>query len=672
MKIHLPCRLCFLILFLLFSFSAYAAKEETAKDLFEMSLEELMETKIYSVSKKEEKLFDAPSAAYVITQEDIRRLGFTSIPEALRIVPGVQVARINTNNWAISIRGFNSQFSNKLLVLMDGRVLYNPLFAGVYWDVQDTLIEDIDRIEVIRGPGGTLWGSNAVNGVINIITKNSKQTQGVLLTGGGGNEEQGFGSARYGGTLANGLTYRLYGKYFNRDDFRALGGGQANDSWDSFRGGFRTDWDVTNKDSITFQGDLYEGDIDATTTTLTSFAPPFLSTRNTETNVQGLNLLARWKHILSEVSEIICQVYYDRTERETVDFNTTSDTADIEIQHNFLFLDRHSISWGGGYRYAEDESGSSTFAAFDPDQRGLHLATAFIQDEIELLEKELYLTLGSKFEHNDFTGFEVQPSGKLTWLPNDRYTLWGSVSRAVRTPSRVEHDIRVNLGGISAPTGPPVILSFFGDENFDSEEVISYETGARAKINETVLVDVTAFYNDYDRLLSIESGTPFLELTPAPLHLVTPFLIDNQLRAETYGVEALVNWQATGRLYLTAAYTFIELDFEDKSPEAGLPIPNGTINTPQNQFHFHTFLNLPQNWEFDTGFYYVDSLETDQIPSYIRVDFRLGWQPTDELELSFVMRNSFDSNHLEFGPSFQGIAQSEVERSYFGKLTWRF
>ena len=429
-----------------------ASAEEREEDLTTLGLEELMNIEVTSVSKKLEKRSGAAAALYVITEEDIRRSGATSIPEALRLVPGVEVSRIDSNKWAIGVRGFGSRLARSMLVLIDGRSVYTPLFAGTYWEVQDTLLEDIDRIEVIRGPGGTLWGANAVNGVINIITKHSRDTQGLLATAGGGTEERAFGSARYGGTLGETFTYRLYGKYFDRD-----GGfvprGDDYDAWSMSRGGFRTDWAMGPQDTLKVQGDLYDGDA-GQHAVITRFRPPFTQVVEDDATLSGANLLGRWRHEVSDRSDLALQAYYDNTYRREPSFRERRNTFDLDFQHRFGIPWRQEIIWGLGYRLTADNTGSVPTIVFRPRDRSDDLYSLFAQDEVTVIEDKLRLIVGSKFEHNDYSGFEFQPSGRLVWTPAGSHVVWGSISRAVRTPSRLDHDLELTAPPIAPGTFP--------------------------------------------------------------------------------------------------------------------------------------------------------------------------------------------------------------------------
>jgi iron complex outermembrane recepter protein len=632
----------------------------TILELKQLSLEELMGVEVTSVSKKEEKLFDAAAAIYVMTQEDIRRSGATNIPEALRYVPGLEVVRLNANTWQISARGFVTT-ANKILVLIDGRSVYTPLFAGVFWDVQNTLLEDIDRIEVIRGPGGTLWGANAVNGVINIITKSTKETQGWLVTAGGGTEERGFGGVRYGGKLGENARYRFYAKYFNRDDMLLPDGTDATDAWQIGQGGFRVDWDASHNNSLTFQGDLYGGEAGGQETF--SLTPPFLTT--TEASLGGGNVLGRWTHHFSDVSDVQLQVYYDRTERRIpLFFAEDRDTFDVDVQHRFPWGSRQDILWGFGYRYTKDKVGDSFSLSIVPDRRATDLLSLFVQDEITLLPNRLRLTLGSKFEHNDFSGFEVQPNVRLAWTPSAQQTVWAAVSRAVRTPTRLEHDIGLNV--VATPSVPVTVLSVFPNRDFVAEEMLAYELGYRIQPHPRLSLDIAAFYNIYDNLLSLEGPGP-LQLSPPVV--VIPFTQANKLQGETYGVEVSVNYHLTQWWRWQVGYSFLAIQLWPTPGSVDIVSEAAAERSaPHHQVFWRSLLNLPAKVELDTGLRYVDALPSQRVGAYVALDVRLGWRPIHNLELAVVGQNLLDNRHLEFSSNFR----TEIQRGVYGKVTWRY
>ena len=610
-----------------------------ADSLFRMSLDELMNVKVTSVARKPQQLSKSPAAVFVITAEDIRRSGATCIPEALRLAPGVHVARIDGNKWAIAIRGFNGRFANKLLVLMDGRSVYTPLFGGVYWDVQDTMMEDIDRIEVIRGPGATQWGANAVNGVINIITKSSRDTQGGLLTLGGGNEERVFGGLRYGGKIGDNAYMRFYTKYYDRDDQSDGSGHDASDAWDVSRAGFRMDWELSGADAVRLQGDYYDGDAGRRQSP---------SVRPDTTDISGGNILGLWKHVFSESSDMSLQLYYDRTERRDDSIAEDRNTFDIDFQHRFSPLNRHDLIWGLGYRYDDDDTDDPGPLSLHPDSRSDDRSSFFVQDEITLVSERLFLIVGSKFEHNDFSGYEYQPSVRLSWTPDEQNMLWAAVSRAVRTPSRMEHNQRITVGRM-------VVVK--GNDHFDSEKLIAYELGYRVRPAQRLFVDIAAFYNVYDDLATDETGSSG----------TTTF--KNKKDGDVYGIELGINLTVTDSWKLTGGYSFLHERF-DLATSSTSTYTTQDKRDPQNVAHIRSCLNLPHNFEFDAGLYYVGKMSSLNVPSYFRFDARLGWRPVEPLEVSIVVQNALDHAHPEYEDGT--LVESEIQRSVFGKITWRF
>lgn len=631
-------------------------------DFGSMSIEDLMKIPVTSFSKREEQLSQVSGALHVITQDDIRRSGAPNIAEALRMAPGLQVARVDSHTWAISARGFNDVFANKLLVLQDGRSIYTPLFSGVFWDVQDTMMEDIDRIEVIRGPGATLWGANAVNGVINIITKRARDTQGLLLSGGGGTEEIGFGGLRYGGQVSPDAHFRVYAKYFNRDASVLPDGQDADDRWHQGRGGFRFDWDASEQNLLTVQGDLYAGWNDQT---FTRTAPTSATNDVADTyDVNGGNLLARWTHTISEESSWSVQAYYDRTYRDAVIFRETRDTADVDFQHRFPILSWNDLIWGLGYRWTQDQTRETDNfdVSMDPADRSTQLFSAFVQDEIAIIPDRLSLTVGSKFEHNDFTGFEFQPSGRITWTPHSRHTIWGAVSRAVRTPSRADHDVQLNqqnpMGGL---------LSIRGDDSFESEILIAYEAGYRVQLHKRASLDLAAFYNDYEEIRGLQFGG-----FEAPATAV--MLLHNVLEGESYGGEIAANFQFSDWFRCRASYSYLDLQIHPKPGTAGDANSERNIegSSPHHQFSIASGIELPAGFGIDWTVRYVDQLPAVAVESYVGLDVRLSWRPTPDLEVSVVGLNLLDNQHPEFQPTSIRTQRTEVERSVYGKITWRF
>jgi iron complex outermembrane receptor protein len=481
--------------------------EDTAdylSQISELNLEDLLTQEVSTVLRKEQPLSGAAAAVYVLTAEDIRRSGAASLPEALRLVPGVTVTRTNAWNWEITVRGFDSDGSAKLLVLIDGRSVYSPLYSGVFWDVQNVVLSDVERVEVIRGPGAVSWGENAVNGVINIITKSAKDTQGGLVQGGGGKEEEGFGTLRYGGKISDDIHYRVYGTGFKRDNFRNIDGSDAKDGWNMAQGGFRIDGQLTEKNSFTAQGDIYDGDASENILRFESFAPPFTNRIKNQINLHGGNALLRFNRNESEESQLSFQTYYDRTERFTDLYSETRDTFDFDFQHHYKVSEHHDIVYGASHRITTADIDNWPSLGFYPQHRTDHLTTAFVQDEIKLVPETFSVIPGVKLGHNSYTGFEYQPALKAVWTPPDRrQTVWASISRAVRIPAAIDTDIQAFGLGSVAPDGTPMVLGLYGNPDFDSEKLLAYELGYRAEPSKQFSFDVALYYQDYDQLLSL-------------------------------------------------------------------------------------------------------------------------------------------------------------------------
>ncbi len=434
-----------------------AWSQQISADLTSQSLEDLMNVQVSSVSKKEEKLSRAAAAVFVISAEDIHDSGATNIPDLLRMVPGMNVAQINANTWAISARGFNSEFSNELLVMVDGRTVYVPTFGGVFWDVLDIPLEDIERIEVIRGPGGTIWGTNAVNGVINIITKKAADTRGTMLVAGAGNLDQGFGTAQYGGSVANNTDYRFYAKYLNQVDLPGLNGQGGGDGWHNLSAGFRSDSVLSPNDTLSFSGSLYrgrEGNPSLNLPSVTSQSPVDVDPM---VNLSGGFLQLSWDHTFSARADTRLQMSYDNYER-TDSLDESRYTFNLDFQHHFLWGQRQSIVWGLGYRFSSSKTNGDLTISLNPADLNTQIESSFIQDEIALMPDRLYLTVGTKLEHDYYAGFVLLPSIRMAWQPNGRQMFWAAISRAERTPASVDTAERLNFGGFVGAGGTPVLI----------------------------------------------------------------------------------------------------------------------------------------------------------------------------------------------------------------------
>jgi iron complex outermembrane recepter protein len=611
-----------------------------AEELKSLSLEELMQIDVTSVTRRAQSISRAAAAITVITAEDLRRSGVVSLPEALRLANGLHVAQQTQRTWAISARGFNQSTANKLLVMIDGRSVYSPLFSGVFWDVQDLLLEDVERIEVIRGPGATLWGANAVNGVINIITKPAVATQGGLVTAGAGNEKRGFGGVRWGGQIGERGHYRVYGKYRSVDALAFADGRDSIDDLELGKGGFRSDWKTAGGDGYTLQGGAYTGQVG--------------ELGRGDQNVDGGNLLGRWSRRSSDQSGVELQVYWDRYHRfiPTL-FEEHRDTWDVDFQQDLQAGKRHTVVWGLGYRHTRDRVGASPEIAFLPERDAEDLFSGFVQDEISLYDDRLRVTLGTKLEHNESTGLEVQPTARFSLALSDRRALWGAVSRAVRTPTRLDEDVVFYVPG----TGAELIR---GSKDFDAEELLAWELGFRSQLLPGLSLDVATFYNVYDNVRSQE---------PQPDGGL-PIVLRNSTNVETWGIETRLHGQPVAWWSWHVAYALLETDF---SLDPGSRDPTGGQaegNDPRHRLQARSYLDLPGGFGLNAWLRYVDRLSFVETPSYLEMDLQLGWRASRALELALVGRNLLHDSHPELGRDSPN--REEVERSLYGKVTWSF
>jgi iron complex outermembrane receptor protein len=630
--------------------------------LAELSLEQLGNTEVTSTTKEPEQIWKTSAAVYVITQDDIHRSGVTNLPDALRLAPGVEVAQIDSNKWSIGIRGFENRLSRSVLVLIDGRSVYTPLFAGVYWEVQDTLLEDVERIEVIRGPGGTIWGANAVNGVINIITRNSKDTHGLLASAGGGNVDQGFVSARLGAGNDR-LSYRAYGKgtsigpQFHQD-------GLNFDRWGMGQGGFRVDWAPTERDAVTVQGDAY-GSVDGEYGEVATFSPPANNFVQANGYFFGQNVTGHWRHQLSSGSDFQLQAYYDRTDRHDFDYRETRNTFDIDFIHHWN-LRRNNLIWGSGARISPSRFIQTVPSVrFSSKHEVYNIYSLFVQDGIALVPNKLTFTVGTKIEYNTYSGWDVQPSGRLLWTPREHETFWAAVTRAVRTPSRVEEDLRLSVLGNPSP---PTFLRLVGNGIFSSEQLLGYEFGYRQAFSRKTFISLSAFYNRYDDLLSAETGTPFLESNPAPPHVVLPIFERNGIRGDTRGIEFAPEWQPWSWWRIRGSYSYVHLSMRDKvgSTDA-TTVGQLEGDSPQHNARVQSSFDLPRHFQFDVDYRYVSSLPDQHVSSYSTADARIGWHFGRFAEFSLVGQNLFQPQHFEYGGDPGPLVG--IKRSVYGKLT---
>jgi iron complex outermembrane recepter protein len=652
--------------------AAPAWPQQKLTDLADQSLEDLMNVEVTSVSKSEQTLSRTASAIFVITAEDIARSGATNIPDLLRMVPGMDVAQINANTWAVSARGFNGEFSNELLVMVDGRTVYLPTFGGVFWDVLDMPLDDIERIEVIRGPGATIWGTNAVNGVVNIITKKAAATHGALIVAGGGSLDQGFATAQFGGTLGKNTDYRVYSKYLNEAQLPGLNGVGGGDGWHLLSGGFRLDSTLSTNDRLTVEGNLYAGREGNPSLNLLSVTSPAPQEVDPEVDLSGAFLQLAWDHTLSARSYTSLQISYDEFKRPDV-LDEGRYTLNFDFQHHFMWGQRQSIIWGLGYRYSSSHTDGNLTITLNPADLHTQTGSSFIQDEIALSPDRVYLTLGTKLEHDYYTGFVLLPSARLTWQPNAHQMFWAAISRAARTPSSLDTAERLNFAGFSGSDGTPVLIGQVGNPHFKNEDLTAYEAGTRITPLKSLSIDFAAFYGDYTHQGTVEPAPPVFETTPAPPHLFIPTIFENLMHGETQGLEIAANWKVSDRWTLSPGYAFEQIHMHlDRSSQDTESVSSAEGSTPVNSAQVRSHFIFPHNIAWDTSAYFVGRLNDPKIPSYTRVDTSLSWHYREGLSVSLVGQNLVRDTHLEF-IEFTGASTSNlIKRSGYAKFTWRF
>ncbi len=627
-------------------------------DLKRMSVEDLMNIEVTSVGRRPERLGDAPAAVQVITREQLRSSGATTFGEALRLAHSLQVAQRDSHGWAVSARGFNTELANKLLVLVDGRTVYTPLFSGVYWEAQGYLLEDVERIEVISGPGGTLWGANAVNGVISIITRRAAETQGWFATVAAGGELDLLAAARYGTELAPGVHLRVFGKHVAQDESIRASGAPGGDAWERGQAGFRLDAGSTAS-AFTLQGDFHDSTLED---------PQVAGER---TILRGANLLGRWTRSQQNDGELSLQAYVDWSRYDDAVPDLVLDgnflaaggrfrddllTFDVDFQHRFRPHRAHTLTWGAGFRHMRDDLDNAPAQAVLPARLDQQLYSLFVQDEIALHER-FTLTLGTKLEHHDYTGFELQPSARLQWHPSDLHMIWGAVSRAVRIPSRLDRELFQ-----AAPPGFPLL---YGNPDFESERLIAYELGHRARIGSRVSTSLSLYLNDYEDVRTVT-------VTP---EVLLPFRFANDLAGRTWGLEFSGTMQLTSQWSVRAGYNLMEQRL--KVREGRVDISNGRNETadPEQQVSVGTAVTLPWGLELDAGLRWVDVLHVSDgpavgtVPDYLEMEARLAWHATRNLEVALVGRDLLHRRHAEYG--FPGPDRALIERSVYGRLTWR-
>ena len=651
------------------------AKDSTVdvESLFNLPFSDLMQTEVVTASKHAQPLSTVPAATYVISQEQIRRSGANTIPELLRMVPGLNVAQLDANKWAISARGFNRLYARHLLVMIDGRSVYSPLFSGVHWDSLDLLLEDVERIEVVRGPGAALWGANAVNGVINILTKRSGSTQGALVSIEAGSEHN-ILSARYGGGFSDRGNYRIYMKARETDHSLQVNSEEdARDGWKTSRVGFRADLVAGVRDNVMLQGDYYRGDLGATLNYTTLENPPsYQITETRDTDASAGNLLFRWTRSFSSTSEMVWQIYYDNIVRKEIPFRERHDSYDVDMQHRFALTPNQSFTWGINYRYIRQETDKSFRFSFVNDKETVENGGVFVQDEISAFDHKLSVIIGSKFDYFEYTGLEVQPNLKLAWKPKGHQTYWASVAKAVRSPSRIDEDAEINVSVFPSgmcSNGNLCVVRLLGDSDIESEKVLAYEMGFRGQNSEFFSYDVSLFYNKYSDILDTKVGSQFPVTDEAIDYEVLPRQFINGSKGSTKGLELATTWQPITEWRMSAGVTLLEMKIQ-----AGDGF-NLNDESPEKQYQFQSFYNISRDLEFDVLVYYVDGIraqyQSQTIDDYVRVDTRIGWSPGAASELVFGVRNLTDDRHQELG-NIPFIVATQVERNVYVKWTLTF
>jgi iron complex outermembrane receptor protein len=649
-----------------------AQDSSKSADLVSMSIEDLMNVQVTSVSRTEEKLSQTASAVFVIGPEDIRSSGALNIPDLLRMVPGVDVAQITANTWAISIRGFDSRFSNKLLVLLDGRAVYTPTFGGVFWDVLNLPLEDIERLEVIRGPGGSVWGANAVDGVINIITSKASETKGALVTAGGGNLDQGFGTVQYGGTLEGKTDYRIYTKYQNENHTPNSEGQAGGDAWHLLNGGFRTDTSLSASDSLMVQGNIYTGGENIPVTRLESISSPNFQFTDSPANLSGGYIQSLWNHTFSARTGTTLEFSYDTYQRNDA-LREGRKTQNVEFQHHILWGNRQNILWGLGARYTTSHSDGNLLVSLNPPVASGYLFSSFVQDEIALIPYRLYLTVGAKLERNYYTGWAPMPSARVAWLISDHNMLWAAYSRPIRTPADTDEAIHSAISEFTGAGGIPVLLEITGNPNYQNEIMSAYELGYRTTFSRKFSIDFASYFNDYKSQQTLEPGASILEVTPAPMHLVLPLICENLLYGEAHGFEISTNWKIANRWNLSPGYAFEEIHMHTEPTSqdtTSAAIAEGS--SPRHSAQLRSRVDLSHGLEWNASAYFVGRFPAENIPSYTRIDTQLNWKLGERGSISLVGQNLLRDHHLEFQDFLHSIDANQAKRGAYAMARWRF
>lgn len=654
----------------LLSTSGFAQKKND--DLTTQSLADLMNIEVTSVSKKEQKLSQTAAAVFVISEDDIRRSSATSIPGLLRMVPGIQVAQIDASTWAISARGFNGQYSNKLLVLIDGRTVYSPIFSGVFWDTKDVPLESIERIEVIRGPGATVWGANAVNGVINITTKDATETQGKLLVTQGGDPHLGLGVARYGSRVGRSTYYNLSLDGFVNNHFPDATGGNGKDEWHLTNGAFRLDTSPSPRDTITLQGGGHNGSA-GEEAYFSTIVPPVTTARSVIDRFSGWNVLSRWNHTFSTRSDTSLQAYFTRSNRGDTTYSFGLNTFALEFENHLHWGEHQDIVWGAGYRLDSDLTAPGLRFTFNPAGLTTQLFSSFIQDEIALASNRVHVSFGTKLEHNHFTGFGLEPSARVSYKLTDNSMIWAAISQAERTPARTDAGLQFNYEVLPGPYGLPVILRVYGNPKFQNEMLYATEVGGRTQLTSNFSLDAAAYFNNYQHLTSYEPGAYSLELGAVPPYVLVPYTFENLEYGETHGGELFANWQLIKRWSLSPGYSFLTMHIHNtatsKDVTTAAAIEGGS---PNHQAQLRSRVDLPKKWEWNTAAYFVGRVRDGSVPSYTQLDSNLSWRASQNFSVTLAGQNLIKGRHLESNGYDASLVSSQVPRGAYLKLTWRY
>ncbi|WP_052813285.1 TonB-dependent receptor plug domain-containing protein [Desulfonatronum thioautotrophicum] len=648
-------------LFLLPGFSAWGTPRQAEIDPLEMSLEELMQVVVTSVAKKEQTLWDTAAAVYVISNEDIRRSGAKNIPEALRMAPGVQVSAIANNKWAISIRGFAERFSNKLLVLVDGRSVYSPLFSGVFWEALDVPLELIERIEVIRGPGSAIWGVNAVNGVINIITKLAEQSEGGRISLATGSELRHRGFVGYGSELSEQTYFRLHALTKDTAPSRFVGGGKAEDDWQLRTVGLRLDH-AGEFGSMMIQSSL--NTTNAGDESNLSSSPPRLERVVQTQEIDTGYLLGRWEHERSQQHSRSFQFAFEHFRWDNAVLAEKRSTVDLEYQERWRGLPRHDVIWGLGYRISWDDISNTPTVVLEDGSATTHLYSIFVQDEISITPDNWKLVLGARLDHNEYTGFELQPNARLLWTPNEFHSLWMALSRAVRTPSRTER-AAIGYNMAQPESQPPSVVTFF--RHLDrAEQVHALDAGWRHQLLPSMSMDIATFYYRYNQLRDLAIDTP--EFQP-PGFLNVPVMFTNQGSATTTGLEVSLDWRPFDIWRLEASMSLLRIQRE--STQDRISNIDDEVS-PTRSFSLRSSLDLSSDLQLDAWIRSFNAIKQHDISGFTTLDLRLGWQARDNLELFIVGQNLLRPSHPEFVEIQLASTPTEVQRSFYFGIDWRF